>query len=331
MTSTAGPAPTLKLLFDTDPGVDDAMALLFLHRHPRAQLLGVTTVFGNAEVDVTTRNALYLAERFGITAPVARGAALPLVRPPRGAAPEVHGDDGLGNLPQPPATTLKVDSRPAHRLIIDTLRRHPHEVTLLAVGPLTNLALALAEDPSIAGLVNRVVVMGGAFGTHGHAGNVSPVAEANVFSDPQAADAVFTADWPVTVVGLDVTHQVVMGPSAFDELRDHGGDAGAFIWACSRHYVDFYGRAVGVQGCYVHDASAVACALAPELFGTRRGPVRVVPHGLAQGQTIQSAAGRRWSGSRDWDGVPDQAVCTAVDGQAVLDLYLRTMCPPRST
>ena len=119
MTSTAGPAPTLKLLFDTDPGVDDAMALLFLHRHPRAQLLGVTTVFGNAEVDVTTRNALYLAERFGITAPVARGAALPLVRPPRGAAVEVHGDDGLGNLPGRLTSTLQLDPRPAHRLIVE--------------------------------------------------------------------------------------------------------------------------------------------------------------------------------------------------------------------
>jgi len=329
MASTPAPAPPLKLLFDTDPGVDDAMALLFLHRHPRAQLLGITTVFGNAEVDVTTRNALYLADRFGISAPVARGAALPLVRPPRGAAPEVHGDDGLGNLPTPPTSTRPLDPRPAHRLIIDTLHRHPGEVVLLAVGPLTNLALALAEDPTIADLVRQVVVMGGAFGTHGHGGNVSPVAEANVFSDPQAADAVFTAAWPVTIVGLDVTHQVVMGHADFEQLREHGADDGAFIWDCSRHYVDFYGRAVGVQGCFVHDASAVACALAPELFGTRRGPVRVVPYGLAQGQTIQSPAGRRWSGSADWHGVPDQQVCTTVDAQAVRDLVVQTLCAPR--
>ena len=318
------PSP-LKLLFDTDPGVDDAMALLFLHRHPRAQLLGITTVFGNAEVDITTRNALYLAERFGIDAPVARGAALPLVRPPRGAAPEVHGDDGLGNLRGPIAPTRRADPRPAHRLIIDTLRAHPHEVTLLAVGPLTNLALALAEDEAITGLVRQVVVMGGAFGTHGHGGNVSPVAEANIFSDPQAADAVFTAPWPVTLVGLDVTHEVLMDHAAFERLRDEGGDEGAFIWDCSRHYVDFYGRAVGVNGCFVHDASAVALALAPHLFTTRAGPVRVVAQGLAQGQTIQSVGSRHWSQGQAWHGVPDQQVCTAVDGAGVLELYLRTL------
>jgi inosine-uridine nucleoside N-ribohydrolase len=315
----------MKLLFDTDPGVDDAMALLFLHRHPQARLLGITTVFGNAEVDVTTRNALYLAERFGIDAPVARGAALPLVRPPRGAAPEVHGDDGLGNLPHTIAPTRAVDARPAHRLIIDTLRAHPHEVTLVAVGPLTNLALALAEDPAITALVARVVVMGGAFGTHGHGGNVSPVAEANVFSDPHAADAVFTAPWPVTIVGLDVTHQVLMDHAAFERLRATGGDEGAFIWDCSRHYVGFYGRAVGVQGCFVHDASAVASALQPQLFGTRAGPVRVVEQGLALGQTIQSPAGRRWSQGQAWQGLPDQQVCTEVDAAGVLELVLRTL------
>ncbi|MBL8332829.1 MAG: nucleoside hydrolase, partial [Rubrivivax sp.] len=104
----------MKLIFDTDPGVDDAIALLYLARHPQVQLLGLTTVFGNAEVDVTTRNALFLAERFGLAAPVARGAALPLVRPPRGAAPEVHGDDGLGNLGQTPVPARAADPRPAH-------------------------------------------------------------------------------------------------------------------------------------------------------------------------------------------------------------------------
>jgi len=315
----------MKILFDTDPGVDDAMALLFLHRHPAARLLGVTTVFGNAEIDVTTRNALHLCERFGIAAPVARGAALPLVRPPRGAAPEVHGDDGLGNLAGPLHTTRAADPRPAHRFIIDVLRDHPGEVTLLAVGPLTNLALALAEEPAVTSLVRQVVVMGGAFGIDGQGGNVTPVAEANILSDPHAADAVFGAPWPVTIVGLDVTHRVLMDHAFFERLRDEGGAEGRFIWEASRHYVDFYTRDVGVAGCYVHDSSAVACALAPELFTTRAGPVRVVDAGIAVGQTIQRTAARRYSQGSAWDGVPDQQVCTAVRADAVLALYMDTL------
>jgi inosine-uridine nucleoside N-ribohydrolase len=316
----------LPVLLDTDPGVDDAMALLFLHRHPRVQLLGITTVFGNAEVGVTTRNALYLAERFGIAVPVARGAALPLVRPPRGAAPEVHGDDGLGNLPGPIATSRRADARPAHRLIIDTLRARPGEVTLVAVGPLTNLALALAEDPEVARLVRQVVVMGGAFGVNGHGGNVSPVAEANAMCDPHAADAVFTAPWPVTIVGLDVTHEVLVDHAAFERLREGGGDDGAFLWACSRHYVEFYRRAVGVAGCFMHDASAAALVVAPHLFGTRTGPVRVVGEGIAVGQTIQASGGRRYSQGQAWEGLPAQQVCTSVRSAEALALFVDTIC-----
>jgi inosine-uridine nucleoside N-ribohydrolase len=318
--------PTKKILFDTDPGVDDAMALLFLHRHPAVQLLGLTTVFGNADIDVTTRNALYLCERFGIDVPVARGAAVPLGRPPRGAAPEVHGADGLGNIGGPLLHSRAADARPAHEFIIETLQAHPHEVTLLAVGPLTNLARSLAEKPSIAKLAARVVVMGGVFGIDGQAGNVSPVAEANIFSDPHAADAVFTAAWPVTIVGLDVTHRVLMDPAFFQRLRHEGGAEGEFIWHMSRHYVGFYGRHVGVAGCYVHDSSAAACVLAPELFNTRAGPVRVVEQGIAIGQTIQAPlSGRRYAPGSAWDNLPAQHVCVSVQAAAVLDLYERTL------
>ena len=316
---------TVPLLFDTDPGVDDAMALAFLGLHPRVRLLGVTTVFGNAEVDQTTRNALVLCERFGIDAPVARGAALPLVRPPRGAAVEVHGDDGLGNLPDLPDPGRTTDPRPAHRFIVETLHAHPGQVTLLAVGPLTNLALALAEDPGITRRVKQVVVMGGAFGVNGHGGNVSPVAEANIANDPHAADAVFSAPWPVTVVGLDVTHEVLMGAAAFERLRRDSGDTGRLLWQASHHYVGFYRREVGVDGCFMHDASAAVYTVAPELFGTRSGPLRVVCDGLAAGQTIQSAAGRRWLLGEPWDGLPSQQVCTAVQGDRVLQLFLDTL------
>lgn len=311
----------IDILFDTDPGVDDALALLFLHRHPAVNLVGLSTVFGNAEVELTTRNALYLCERFGIAAPVARGAALPLVRPPRGAAPEVHGDDGLGNLPSPPCSMRRADPRPAHRFIIDTLRARPGQVTLLAVGPLTNLALALAEDAAITRLVRQVVVMGGAFGIGGQGGNVSPVAEANILADPHAADAVFTAPWPLTVIGLDVTHRVLMDHDMFERLRERGGEMGRFIWEVSRHYVGFYGRQLGVRGCHMHDATAVACVLEPALFGLRSGPLRVVDDGIAIGQTIQAPVGRHWRHGQDWEGLPAQQVAVDVDAAAVLSMF----------
>ena len=158
---------------------------------------------------------------------------------------------------------------------------------------------------------------------------MSPVAEANVACDPHAADAVFTAPWPVTVVGLDVTHQVLMDHDAFERLRRQGGREGELLWRASRHYVDFYRRVVGVEGCYVHDASAVACALAPSLFGTRAGPLRVATEGIVAGQTIQSPSGRQWSETQAWAGVPDQQVCVDVQAAPVLELVLGTLAPHR--
>src|SRR4051794_21817131 len=209
-----------KVIYDTDPGVDDAMALVFQALHPDIQLLGLTSVFGNATIETTTRNARYLAGRFAIGVPVARGAAAPLKR----AAPEplarIHGDNGLGNIAlaivkqevdeaddqaddevveravDEAPDEAPLDARPAHRFIIDTVRAHPGEVTLLAVGPLTNLALALADDPLIASLVKQVVIMGGAFGIGGVLGNVTPAAEANMLGAPDAADLVLGAAWP---------------------------------------------------------------------------------------------------------------------------------------
>src|SRR6201996_7997727 len=172
-----------KVIYDTDPGVDDAMALVFQARHPDIELLGLTSVFGNATIETTTRNARFLAARFTPGVPVAQGAAAPLKR----AAPEplawIHGDDGLGNIAleagrETSFEAAALDGRPAHRFIIDTVRAHPGEVTLIAVGPLTNRPLAPADDPGIATLVKQVVIMGGASGTHGVLGNVTPAAEA---------------------------------------------------------------------------------------------------------------------------------------------------------
>lgn len=270
-------------------------------------------MFGNASIDTVTRNALYLRGFFGIDAPVARGAARGLVRPAAVPPVQVHGNNGLGDAPLQDVPLPPPDPRPAHQLISDAVRAHPGEVTLIAVGRLTNLALALMHAPEIAGLIRRVVVMGGAFGRGGPNGNVTPVAEANFFGDPDAADLVLAADWPVTIVGLDVTYQVMLSSGEIAAMAASDDPAVAFLGAAKRHYAKYH-RRYGMDGCYVHDSSAVICAVRPELFETRAGPVAVVTDGLAAGQAIQP---RRDVSPPGWTSRPAQHVAIAVQADAV--------------
>ena len=312
-----------KVIYDTDPGVDDAMALLFLHHHADIDLLGITTVFGNATIETTTRNALFLKREWKIDAPVARGAGETFIphrvshEPPK----FIHGDDGLGNIGVPDVIDLPVDDRPAHRFIVETIRANPGEVTLVAVGRMTNLANALREDPEITGLVKQVVIMGGAFDCNG---NVTPAAEANIHGDPEAADIVFTADWPVVVVGLDVTTKTVMTNSQLADIRDAAGSSRArLLFDLSQFYIRFYQSRVP-DGMVVHDSCAAVYVVAPELFETRTGPIRVVCGGLADGQTIQKPDSMGF-GPSDWDGVVSQTVCTGIDADGVLKLIHDTI------
>src|SRR3569833_2813008 len=205
------------------------------------------------------------------------------------AAPPVtfaHGDNGLGNIPIP-AITATADPRPAAQLIIDLVRANPHEITIIAVGRMTNLAEAIARDPGIVPLVKAVSVMGGAFGRNGHFGNVTPVAEANIIGDAPAADIVFGANWPMTIVGLDVTHESVLTDEYVSALARDAGRDGAFLWEVSRFYAKFYTSSKQfLNGFAEHDSSAVAAALHPQFFTYEVGAVRVVPDGIARGQTI---------------------------------------------
>lgn len=309
-----------KVIFDTDPGVDDAMALLILHRHPEIDLLGVTTVFGNVGVDLTTRNARFLHEQWGISAPIAQGAGNTLSpsRHDDRASTAVHGTDGLGNIGVPETVDWPLDPRPAYQFIIDTVREHPGEVTIVAVGRMTNLALAIKADPDLAGLVREIVVMGGAFDVNG---NVTPAAEANIYGDPEAADLLFITPCKVTIVGLDVTMKTTITAEDMAGLVEAGDPSIKLLSDISAHYIDFYKNRVGLSGMAVHDSTACVYVVRPDLFTVRSGPVRVVCGGIADGQTIQApdSIHKKYAGS-PWDGQPSQCVCTDVVAEEVLSV-----------
>ena len=321
-----------KVIFDTDPGVDDAIALALLTTRPELDLIGVTTVLGNADIETVTRNALFLKDRLGFSAPVAQGSGVTLLGKHGSHARHVHGDNALGDIALPQTSPGRLDGRRGHRMMIDLIRANPGEVTIIAVGRLTNLARALDKEPEIARLVHSVVVMGGAFGTHGHTGNVSPVAEANIAGDPDAADAVFTAHWPVTIVGLDVTQEVVVDSAMLDRLGAAGGETGKLLAAISRGYLGFHQRSRKLDGIFAHDCLAVAYVIDPTLFTTREGSVRVICGGLASGQTIQKPD-RPPFPTTAWDPHPAQTVCIGVDVAGVLALlensFLSAPVPPR--
>jgi len=312
-----------KVIFDTDPGVDDAMALLFLHNHPEIDLIGITTVFGNAAIETTTRNALFLKREWGIAAPVARGEGKTYnpMRNPTDWPVMIHGHDGLGNIDVPETIDLPVDPRPAHRFIIETVRANPGEVTLIAVGRMSNLAYALKEDPEIASLVKQVIIMGGAFDVPG---NITPAAEANIHGDPEAADVVMTAPWKVIVVGLDVTMKTVMTRKRLAELTARNGRHLKLLSDISQFYIDFYGRHVKDEGMVVHDSCACIYLVAPDLFTTRPGAIRVVAGGIADGQTIQKPDARSFPPG-NWDGLPSQHACIDIDTEKVMALLDETL------
>jgi len=316
-----------KVIFDTDPGVDDAMALYFALAHPDIEVLGITTIFGNVTVQQATANALYLTRIAGYTIPVAQGAPVPLAKAPGQPPGFIHGDDGLGNLASRSAISAQAESCSAAEYIVNMARSHPGEITLVAVAPLANLGLALKIEPNLPKLLKKVVLMAG---TVVEPGNVSPVAEANVWNDPDAADLVFTAGWDLAMVGLDVTHRVVLPSSFFDALaKQHNHLAMDTLRHAVHFYCNFYGAIRPELGhaCYGHDVLAFVYLVAPELFQTQDGKIRVATQGIANGQTMMDKhGGKLFYPQPGWE--PDKPVtraCLQVDAQGCIDLIQRTL------
>jgi purine nucleosidase len=213
-----------KIIIDCDPGIDDALALAFAHGDPGLEVCGITTVAGNVGLDVTTANALRVRDFIGMgDVPVVPGSTRPLLRPPLHAR-HVHGDTGLGSAKLPEALS---GPAPGHAVdfLVDTISAAPGEITLIAVGPLTNIALALRREPALTSLVRNFVIMGGSAGR----GNATPAAEFNMLADPEAAAIVFGAGWTVTMIGLDVTLQTRVTAAVRDRLRGLGRLAGDLL------------------------------------------------------------------------------------------------------
>ncbi|MBU74329.1 MAG: nucleoside hydrolase [Rhodospirillaceae bacterium] len=300
---------TQKLIIDTDPGIDDAMAIHLAFADSRINVIGMTTIFGNVTTAQATRNALYLAEMAHYDLPVAKGATVPRHRNGAPPADFVHGSEGFGDLPamQPAG---KPDSRNAARFLCESCAAHPGEVIICAVGPLTNLAAALDHDTSITQTVKRVVVMGGSAARHG---NVSDCAEANIWNDPDAADAVFGADWDVTMVGLDVTEKTQCTPANFAKLAEAAPIIGGFLEKASRFYFDFHEAKTGKRSCFMHDPSAIIAVTDPDLFGYERHPITVVCSGNEIGRTVTNPkADRRGT-----------QIAMTVDSRTVGEIFMR--------
>jgi len=271
-----------KIILDCDPGHDDAIAILLAAGSPAVELLAITTVAGNQTLEKVTRNALAVCAVAGIRVPVARGADRPLVEPQR-VAEDIHGDSGLDGPVLPPAA-FDVDERHAVDLIADTVMAHaPGTITLVATGPLTNVALAMRVHPEIIDRIKRVVVMGGAYTR----GNTTPAAEFNIAVDPEAAEDVFRGEWDVTMVGLDLTHQALATDELNERVRAIDGPVSRFVLDVWEFFGSTYREVFGFVHPPIHDACCVAAVIDPAVFNTAKADVHVELRGTwTRGMTV---------------------------------------------
>jgi purine nucleosidase len=263
-----------RIILDTDPGIDDALAILLAAASPEIDILGLTIVAGNVSLAQTTENALKLCALAGqADIPVYAGADKPLVRAPRIAT--VHGTTGLEGADLPP-TRAKPQARHAVDWMVETLRTAPRSsIRLVAIGPLTNVALALQRAPEIAAALAEVVIMGGATPKIG--GNMNPYAEFNIYVDPEAAEYVFAAGLPITLVPLDLSDQMMATMERIERFAAIPGPVGRAVAGMLRHFHAGDG--------HLHDPITIAWLLRPALFAGRRAVVTIETKGERGGET----------------------------------------------
>ena len=311
-----------RIILDTDTGVDDALAILLAMRSPELRIDAITGVCGNTPLNHCMRNIHLTLDVLdaGQRPVVARGETRPLIRELTYAG-DIHGNDGLGEVtslvdsegnPVYPNPVQRVSPMHAVDLILSCAGRHPDELTLVAVGPLTNVARAVMKDPQRMRGLREIIIMGGAFET---SGNVSPVAEFNIHADPHAAQIVCDAGIPLVFVPLDVTRQAFLDAGTIDRYAGEGDARAVFVRDCTARYVGFHRRNRGVNGCFLHDPLAVAVAIREDLVTTVPARVDVETAGdLTSGMTVSDLRSERW-------GEPNARVCTALDVQAFIRLF----------
>ncbi len=303
----------MKLIIDTDPGVDDAMAFFYAHGHERIELLALTTVFGNVTTEDATKNALWLSAFSGIDCPVYSGAQRPLKITPNAPSDYVHGPHGFGTYEIGSLKTSAANETAADYLV-RAAREHPGEITLCAIGPLTNIALAVEKDSAFITNLAQLVIMGGSLDA---GGNVTDYAEANFWNDPHAANIVMNApgEGRILIVGLDVTSQIEFHAHDFEGLKARAPETGAFLHEIGQFYMSFYKRKTGRMSCHMHDPTATIASLLPDLLGMEELALRVKTEGERIGMMERrpEQTGRKCF------------VCTSVDAEGVLTEYKRAL------
>ncbi len=295
----------MKLIIDTDPGIDDAMAIAYAAAASEIDLIGLTTVFGNTHVHQSSRNARFLVDKLRLGIPVAQGASSALGESTHSPSEHVHGPEGFGDLTQIEEIGEN-HALSAAEFLVDMARSHRGELVVCAVGPLTNIADAMRLDPEFADNLGKLVIMGGAVYCPG---NITEHAEANIYHDAKAADEVFAAPPPTILVGLDVTLKTLYETADFEALAERSPDMGGFLRDISRFYLKFYKEIGGLEGCGLHDSTAVIACTHEPMFEMVETGLQVALDGAEIGATRPDPAR------------PPVRVCRDVDGAGVVRLF----------
>ncbi|KAK4421929.1 putative uridine nucleosidase 2 [Sesamum alatum] len=296
------------------------MAIFLALQSPEVEVIGLTTIYGNVYTTLATRNALHLLEIAGRTdIPVAEGSHVTITKGTKlRIADFVHGTDGLGNQNFPPPKGKAIEQSAVDFLIQQT-SLYPGQVTVVALGPLTNIALAIQADPAFTKNVGQIVLLGGAFSVNG---NVNPAAEANIFGDPDAADIVFTSGADILAIGINITHQVVLTDADRDKLAESSGKFAQYLCKILDVYFSYHHDAYSTKGVYLHDPTTILAAVDPSLITYVEGVVRVQTVGITRGLTLFYNKQKRFGEVTEWSDKPTVKVAVTVDAPAVVKLVM---------